>query len=385
MSEIETDAAPGTDVAILLPETAITAAFEGTDQMRALIARIAADVTSEVAEIETAAGRNRVISLAFRVTKAKTTLDKHGLVLGEGLRDRLKAINAVRAVAVEDLSALALQVREPVTQWEEQKAARDAAVKATVDQITDCNLSAADDPERIAAQIEQLRGLDLTESAVGDYAVLAGAKRDGALGRLERALEDANARIDMAAQMAAMQRAIAAANARAEAAEAEAAAARERIEADRAEKERIEVARRQAEADRQAQAKADQEAAAQAERDAAALAERYAAALAGDAKDRADRAAQAEVDRLAAVEREAAAAAQDAADLLAHAKRVEMESADRRVQEKTIAEERFMVRADASAAAARAMSDMTNLSIARCVKIMEVIAGGKIPHVRFEC
>jgi len=370
MTEIETDAAPGTDLTILLPEAAITAAFEGTDQMRALIARIAADVTSEVPDIETPSGRNRVVSLAFRVTKAKTTLDKHGLLLGEGLRDRLKAINAVRAVAVEDLSALSVQVRVPVTQWEDAKAARESAVKATVDQITDCDLSAADDPERIAAQIEKLRGLDLTESAVGDYAVLAAAKRDGALGRLDRALGDARTRIDMAAQMEVMQRDMAAANARAEAAEAEATAARDaaaKLERDAAAKLERDAA---AELERDAAAELERDAAAELERDAAAKLERDAAAkLERDAAE-----AQAEIDRLA----------QDAADLLAHSKRVELESVNRRAHDRTIAENRFMARADASAAAARAMSDATNLSISRCVKIMEVIADGKIPHVRFE-
>ena len=94
--------------------------------------KVKGETDAHVADVSTAAGRAALKSLAFRVTKTHTTLKSASLELTEGWRKQTAAVNAARGPMIERLTALAAEVRKPLTDWEEAEAARVAANDATL-------------------------------------------------------------------------------------------------------------------------------------------------------------------------------------------------------------------------------------------------------------
>jgi len=97
--------------------------------------RMREETAKHVPDVTTAAGRDAIRSLAFRVTKTKTSLDKAGLELTADWRARVKAVNDARGPIVGRLAALADEVRKPLTEWEAAEAARVAANEAVLAEI----------------------------------------------------------------------------------------------------------------------------------------------------------------------------------------------------------------------------------------------------------
>lgn len=62
-------------------------------------------------DVSTAAGRDKVKSMAFRVTRTHTALDKAALELTAAWREQTNTVNASRKTMVERLKALADEVR----------------------------------------------------------------------------------------------------------------------------------------------------------------------------------------------------------------------------------------------------------------------------------
>lgn len=87
-----------------------------------IIDAIKKEVSEQVPDTSTAKGRNSIASLAHKVAKSKTLLDKMGKALADDLNAKLKPINAERKQARDQLDALKEEIRQPLTDWEaEQK------------------------------------------------------------------------------------------------------------------------------------------------------------------------------------------------------------------------------------------------------------------------
>lgn len=97
--------------------------FSG-DGLEPLLVRIETEVRSYLLDISTEAGRKEVASVAFKVARSKTTLDKMGKDLGEEYRQKINALNAKRNMAVSRLEALQHEIRKPLTDWENTEKAR---------------------------------------------------------------------------------------------------------------------------------------------------------------------------------------------------------------------------------------------------------------------
>lgn len=106
------------------------ALFTDDKQYSEFYARVKASVLNEGASTDTstATARDEIKARAFKVTKAKTTLDKLALGLTEDWRTKTAAVNASRRKMVTELDALAAEVRKPVTDWEDAEKAREARV-----------------------------------------------------------------------------------------------------------------------------------------------------------------------------------------------------------------------------------------------------------------
>lgn len=133
-------------------------------------------------------GRAAIRSLAFKVTKAKTTLDKAGLGLTEEWRQKTNAVNAARKKMVTELDELAAEVRRPLTEWEEAEKARVTRCRQIIDDIKAAAVITIDD----TSDTVRARGKDVWEIEIGeefgDLADEAEAVKETAVATLGRAL-----------------------------------------------------------------------------------------------------------------------------------------------------------------------------------------------------
>jgi hypothetical protein len=332
----------------------------------AILEKIKTEVRQTPIDISTKTGREHVASLAYKVARSKTALDKMGKDLGQEHYEAWKKITAERSKIEKELDALRDEVRKPLTDFENAEKARIAAHEAALIAIDAFTVFAS--PQSTADEVAQ-RVLALAEFEPERNWQEFGRRAADAL---ERAVSDLKAMHEAAKQR-----------------EAEAAElARLRAE---------EVARQQKERDAKIAAEAAEKARAEAEQKAAREAE--AAARAAEAErlrveqEKAAaiaRAENAEADRKAAAAkaeqdaRDAAEAAEkrQAAAIEAERKRVVDEQA--KVAAETAAREadkahRGKINREAMAVIGKIVTDQT---IARLV--IEAIARGNVPHIRIE-
>lgn len=274
---------------------------------------VAAEVTAEVPDLTTRKGRERIASLAAKVSKSKTAVEKPGRDYLKRLKEMPKVVEAELRDFVNKMDALRDATRQPLTDWEQAEIARTDAHVDAIQQIKDLAIfEIAPTSGHLANIIADLELLEIGDSWE-EFLAEAAQVKDQTLIKL-RTLHAERARYE--AEQAELIRLRAEAEAQAQrdrdAAIAQAAADQARREAaERAETERLAAARR--EQDLLDQAAAAQRAAAQAVLDAEAAAERQRMQLELQAEQARAAAAQAEASRLAAeqrAEQDRAAAAQ---------------------------------------------------------------------------
>lgn len=239
------------------------AVFTDREQFSQFYQKLKAETDKHTPDVSTDRGRAAVRSLAFKVTKAKTTLDKAGLALTEEWRVKTASVNAARKEMVTELDRLAEEVRRPLTEWEEAEKARVARCRETIDRMKAAAVvSLEDTSESVRGRGGELWKIEIGEE-FGDLADEAKSVKETAVATLQRALERLLKEEEDRAELE-----------RLRAAEAERAAkeAEEREERERAERERIaaeqeEQRRREAEEAEARRIREAEERAAQAARD----------------------------------------------------------------------------------------------------------------------
>lgn len=361
--------------------SAIATAFRASDQIDAILERIAAEVRGHAPDVSTAAGRKAIASLAYKVAQSKTAMDDAGKALNEDARKQIVVVDAERRKIRERLDALRDEVRAPLTAWEAAEDARVQKLKDRLDRVRVAHTmlpegATADQIAALLARVEVIAIDDTWSEFVADAAKFKDqavatlrhmrddtAKREAQEAEIARLRAEADARAEadrlrieaeqadaarIAAEKAEAERQ--AAIERAAADRAKRAAEDARLEAERAAQAREEAFRRQIEDDRAREEKARQDAIA-----AAAKAEARHAREMADAKAEQDRAAQAERDRIAA-----------------EAKR----DADARAKREADAAHRAKIAGDIAAALRTMAGAATPESIA------DALMSGKIPHVQ---
>lgn len=89
-----------------------------------IIEAIRKEALSFAPDISTEKGRKEIASLAHKVAKSKTAIDKCGKELVSGIKAQSKIIDAERSRAWDALEALQKEIRAPLTEWEERDAKR---------------------------------------------------------------------------------------------------------------------------------------------------------------------------------------------------------------------------------------------------------------------
>lgn len=313
-------------------------------------------------DLSTATSRKEIASLAYGVTRAKTTIDAAGKKLNEEARAKINAVDAKRRAVREDLDALAERARQPLTNWEKQEDARIDYCKSILQAIEDCgNGLIGGEPQPFPVLVRELEEKIVINKELGEFEEQARVAHKIALDKVKAAY---------AAHQRAEADRIELEKLRAEKAE------RDRIEAERAERERLaaEAAERErAEAERKAKEEAQYKANVARAAEEARLAE---IAKAKAEQDRIEREAAAKV---AAAEAEAKAAREKAE----RDERERQEAIERTKREEEARaadrEHRSKVMGEAKAAL---MAQGAGETTAK--KIVLAIIAGEIPHCRLE-
>jgi len=265
------NAAPMLGIAALEAITAATVFAPGG--IDAIIAKIEAEVRPTQIDISTKAGRDAIASAAYKVSRAKTTLDDMGKELVADWKKQAAAVDADRRKLRDKLDTIKDDIRKPLTDWENAEETRVQQHEAAIASVTAMLAHAG---ERSAADIEAAL-LELGEIAQRDwqeYEARAVSTIDHVREGLRKELAAAKQREADQAELASLRAAQAERN--------------RKDELERIAQEAADRARQEAEAAAQANAKRLQD-----EKDAADQ-------RAKDAERRAEEAAQAERDRIAA-------------------------------------------------------------------------------------
>ena len=306
------DGAPGALAVYSAPLTEFDAGPLGV-----LIAALAkrADAFRKTATIETRGGRDEIASFAYRLARAKTTLDAAGKSVADKIKELPKKVDANRRRVKDAIETLQTEVRAPLTAWEDAEKARTEKHLAAIERLRATGVgefplstTSAEIQSILSAVQEMTIDAETCEEFEVDYRM----EREQACARLASALLGRQRYEQDQAELARLRAA----------AEAQEAAERERqVEATRKERERQaeidrerearETAERQAREAEAARLRAENDARLAAERTAREAAEREAAELRRQEAARAAEAAEAEkrersIKHRAAIHREAA-------------------------------------------------------------------------------
>lgn len=295
----ETKAETGGEIVTLAPAETKLVLLDPA-KFEEFFGRIKQETDKLVPDTSTAKGRDEIRSMAARVVRAKTSIDKARLDLTKEWRDNVTKANAAGNLIKERMEAHAEAIRKPLTEWEEAQEARLRKCRSQIDWLRgatrrDINETA----EQLRNALVAVRAVTIDPAEYQDMEDEAIEARTAAISYIENAITVAEQRERDAAELAVL-RAQQVERDRIAAQQAEEAAAEER----EAERQRNEAARiAQAQADAAAQAQRDAEAAAKREQDARDAA--HAAELAKERRQREEleaieRARVAEADRIAA-------------------------------------------------------------------------------------
>ncbi|EPP8464859.1 TPA: hypothetical protein ACTXAV_000189 [Raoultella planticola] len=322
---------------VVIEKSNAMAIFTSNDQLDPLIEAIEKEARSLVPDVTTKKGRDAIASMAHKVARSKTYIDNAGKDLVAELKALPKQIDESRRVARERLDALKDEVRRPLTEWEAEQA-RIADEKAA-------------EEERLRIEAEQKAALEALKKQIEtdhEMALLMNDAFDRDREEQRIQAEKAQRERDERLKQEAAEQARRDAEAKHKA-ELEAAARREAEE-----KARAELAERQRIEAEQHAAREKQEAEARAEREKA------------EAVEAERRKAQEEADR---IRREAEQREQDR---LAEEKR----KADEQARREADVKHRKTVGTDI----VKALQANTSLTRDQAIEVLTAVKDGRIPH-----
>jgi hypothetical protein len=359
------------------------------DGLKPFLEAVKAEVGAEVPDLATRKGRDRIASLAAKVSKSKVAVEKPGREYLKRLKEMPKVVEEELREFTRAMDQLRDETRKPLTDWEAEEAARVARHQGNIDMMA-LRLECRDlDAAELKANIHCLEGIEIDPSWE-EFEAEAARTKDKALTALRDALA---VREKHDAELAAI------AKFQAEQAERDAQAERDRIA-----REATERANREAEA--KAQAYRDNVAREAAEAEAATkrrelelkLEAEASARRELEAKQRADQAERGAIEQKAAAERARIAAEQQAAQdkIDAQARQEAAVEAERKAAEQRQADEAARVDREAKAREAdRAHKSATlkaakeaimgaGLSEEQAKAVVKLIAAGAVPNVKIQ-
>lgn len=351
------------DLLITLPATMTAEAFTDDKQFESLFAKVKDEVSRHKPDVSTKTGRDAIASLAYKVSRTKTTLVAQGKKLTEGWREQTKKVNAACNTIESRLDALRDEVRGPLSRWETAEKARlDDLNERLQALISLSKVGFGRTSAELRAFLSEAENTPMGANAWQEFAPQASVAQQDAIDTLNRLLATAEKQEREAAELEQL---------RAEKAERDRQEA-ERLAAEQAKREAEEQAERDRRAAEQRKVELEQAAAEAAQRVQRDAAERIAAAeqAAKDAQERAQR----EIDeQKARMEREADEARKREADAKA------AEEAEQRRRDENKAHRRKVNRAIVAALIAG-----SGITEQQAETIVLNILAGQVPNVTLQ-
>ena len=224
------------------------AVFKNKDAVQEIIDKIKAEVTSFVPDVSTSTGRKEIASLAYKVARSKTALDKMGKSLVDGIKQQAKVIDESRKLVRDQLDALNDQIRKPLTDWENAEKSRIEKHKVnlqTINSYKTVEIASWPDNKIVVSNeyklaLAELEGVAIDESWE-EFKAEAAIAKDQAITALKLKIAEAEKREAEAAELERLRR---------EAAEREAREAAERQAREEAERKAYEEIERKAREER---------------------------------------------------------------------------------------------------------------------------------------
>ncbi|WP_241610257.1 hypothetical protein [Rosenbergiella epipactidis] len=335
-----------------LPEssTDLEAAFISDDYTDRLIEEVRSKAKSVVGDLNTAKGRKAYISMAATVRSSKVAIDDAGKALVAEMKKRPALVDASRRKIREALDELAIEIRQPVTDWEAEQERIKAEDKFNADHAEALEMNAAFD-KALAERIESDHEIALlmNDKIDRDRAESARIAEQQRIEHEQRIAREAEERVKREAEEKAQR-------------EREESARREyelKAKAEQAERERIaEIERLEREA---------KEAKERAEREAKELQERN-ERLAREAKEKAER------EKQEAIEAERRKAREAEKRRLAEEQRIKDENERRQADEN----HRKRIGTDV----VNALIDVVGLNREQAIRTLTAIKDGAVPHTK---
>ncbi len=358
-----------------------------TGGLNQFLKAVTAEVTAEVPDLTTRKGRDRIASLAAKVSSSKVAVEKPGREYLKRLKEMPKVVETELREFVTKMDALRNATRKPLTDWEEVNDRRIDAHNDGIQRIKDMAVFAEMPTAAHVAQI--IADLELVEinDSWEEFLAEAAQAKDRSLATLRTLLTD---RTKHEAELAAIAR-FNAEQAKREQEKRDAEIARQAVERAQREAERKALADREAAARREQelkdQAEAQKRAADQKLRDAEAEAERQRLQIKLQEEQAERQKLQAEQDRIADLlraEQERAAAEQRQAEAVEQARLAEVKrQADAKAEElrQQKARERDQAHKAAIMGAAKDALMTLNLTEEMARAIVLKIARREVPNV----
>lgn len=133
--------------------------------LKPFIEQVRAEVSAEVPDLSTRKGRERIASLAAKVSKSKVAVEKPGRDYLKKLKEMPKVVEAELRDFVREMDALRDEVRRPLTEWEAAEAARVAGHEDRIQMMREFASECGEyDSAYLAQRIEQLDAMQIDSS-----------------------------------------------------------------------------------------------------------------------------------------------------------------------------------------------------------------------------
>lgn len=150
-------AAPTTALALIEGKTLNAAEVFKPGGVRTILDGIRQQVATFSGDISTDKGRKEIASLAYKIARSKTALDGLGKQLTDQYRQQAEKVHEERRLITKELDDLALQVRKPLTDWENAEKARVAEHEAALRQLADFGVGGELSSADVQLRLEQAK------------------------------------------------------------------------------------------------------------------------------------------------------------------------------------------------------------------------------------
>lgn len=148
---------------VVVEPVSVPVIFSKEENMIQIVDMIKAEVAKHEPDLTTKKGRDAIKSLAYTVTRSKTTLDNLGKDLVSDLKAKVGAVDAVRKIARDSLDTLKNEIKAPLEDWERKEEERVLKITETMNKLQAVQSQHLDDSESYINLRAYVEGIEITD------------------------------------------------------------------------------------------------------------------------------------------------------------------------------------------------------------------------------